>query len=273
MRIQLFVLFVVMSCVAFAQPPSIANGGVLNGASFATGQPITVGSLVSIFGTNLASATAQADTIPLSNNLSGVTVQWANGSKTVNAPLVYVSATQVNAQVPWELVPPGATQNVSVTVTSDSGTSAPAQVTVGPFSPGIFATPSLLAIAQNVDGTLAQPAGSIPGLTTHPVKVGDAIIIYATGLGQVDFPPADGAIPPATVQSANGFVNTLNTPTVLVGGMQAQVLFSGLQPQFVGVNQVNIVIPPTAPTGNAVPLQIQMGGITSPSNVTIAVSQ
>jgi uncharacterized protein (TIGR03437 family) len=41
----------------------------------------------------------------------------------------------------------------------------------------------------------------------------------------------------------------------------------------VGVNQVNIVIPATAPTGNAVPLQIQAGGVTSPSTVTIAVSQ
>jgi uncharacterized protein (TIGR03437 family) len=55
--------------------------------------------------------------------------------------------------------------------------------------------------------------------------------------------------------------------------MTAQVLFSGLQPQFVGVNQVNIIIPPNAPTGDAVPLQIQMGGITSPNNVTIAVTQ
>jgi len=98
------------------------------------------------------------------------------------------------------------------------------------------------------------------------VKVGDAIIIYATGLGQVDTTPADGAILPT------GLAHTLNTPTVLVGGMSAQVLFSGLQPQFVGVNQVNIVIP-NVPPGNAVPLQIQMGGITSPSNVTIAVSQ
>jgi uncharacterized protein (TIGR03437 family) len=51
------------------------------------------------------------------------------------------------------------------------------------------------------------------------------------------------------------------------------VLFSGLQPQFVGVNQVNIVIPPNAPTGDAVQLQFQVGGITSPDTVTIAVSQ
>ena len=267
MRIQLFVLFVVMSCVAFAQPPSIANGGVLNGASFAAGQPITVGSLVSIFCTNLASAMAQADTIPLSNNLGGVTVQWANGNTTINAPLVFVAGSQVNAQVPWGLVPAGATQNVSVTVTSDSGTSAPAQVTVGPFSPGIFTAgpPTFYAIAQNVDGTLVQAAGSIPGLTTHPAKAGDTIVIYATGLGPVDNTPADGGIP-------STLTRTLTTPTVLVGGISAQVAFSGLQPQFVGVNQVNIVIP-NVPAGNAVPLQIQMGGVLSPANVTIAVTQ
>ena len=172
MRIQLFLLFLVISCVAFAQPPSIANGGVLNGASFATGQQITAGSLVTIFGSNLASAMAQADSIPLSSNLGGVTVQWANGNTTVNAPLVFVAGTQVNAQVPWELVPPGATQNVSVTVNANGVTSPPAQVTVGPFSPGIFTAgpPTFYAIAQNVDGTLVQAAGSIPGLTTHPAK-------------------------------------------------------------------------------------------------------
>jgi len=90
-------------------------------------------------------------------------------------------------------------------------------------------------------------------------------VIYATGLGPVDNTPADGGIP-------STLARTLTMPIVLVGGMQADVAFSGLQPQFVGVNQVNIVIP-NVPPGNAVPLQIQMGGVTSPNNVTIAVSQ
>jgi uncharacterized protein (TIGR03437 family) len=271
MRIQMLVLSLVMSCAALAQTPSVADGGVLNGASFVKGQPVTVGSLVSIFGTNLASGMAQADTIPLSTSLGGVSVQFVNGSTTTNAPLIFVTGTQVNAQIPWNLVPAGATQNVGVMVTMNGISSAPAQVMVGPFSPGIFTTgpPAFRAIAQNSqDGTLAQPAGSIPGLTTRPVKVGDALIIYATGLGAVDNPPPDGMVPPS-----NTLANTLTKPVVMVGGMTAQVLFSGLQPQFVGVNQINIVIPPTAPTGDAVPLTIQMGGITSPSNVTIAVTQ
>lgn len=269
MRIPTILLFVALSATALAQTPSIVNGGVVNGASFVQGQPITVGSLVSIFGTNLASAMANADTIPLSTSLGGVSVQFVNGGTVANAPMIFVSGLQVNAQVPWNLVPSGATQNVNVTVSVDGVTSAPAQVTVGPFSPGIINTqaPDFRAIAQNVDGTLAQPPGSIPGLTTHPVKVGDPLIIYATGLGAVDNPPADGAIP-----SAGTLANTLTKPTVLVGGVSAQVLFSGLQPQFVGVNQVNIMIP-NVPAGDKVSLQFQMGGITTPNNVTIAVSQ
>ena len=269
MRIQFAHLFLLGSAAAFAQTPSIADGGILNGASFVKGQPVTVGSLVSIFGSNLATGLLQADTIPLSTSLGGVTVQFVNGGTAAAAPLVFVAGTQINAQIPWSLVPAGTTANVTATVSVNGTASAPAQFTVGPFSPGIFTAgpPDFRAIAQNVDGTLAQPAGSIAGLTTHPVKIGDALIIYATGLGAVDNPPADGGIPPA------GLVNTLTKPAVTVGGISAQVLFSGLQPQFVGVNQVNIVIPPNAPTGDAIPLQLQMGGITSPSTVTIAVSQ
>jgi uncharacterized protein (TIGR03437 family) len=195
-------------------------------------------------------------------------VQFVNGGTTVNAPMLFVVGSQVNAQIPWNLVPAGATQNVNVTVTVGNTISAPSQVTVGPFSPGIFATgpPAFRAIAQNQDGTLAQPAGSIPGLTTHPAKVGDVITIYATGLGAVDNPPADGGIPPSGT-----LARTLTVPIVLVGGISAQVQFSGLQPQFVGVNQVNVFIP-NVPAGDAVPLQLQMGGITSPNNITLAVA-
>jgi len=161
-------------------------------------------------------------------------------------------------------VPAGVNQNVNVIVTTGAGSSTPVTVGVGPFSPGIF-TIGTLAAAQNVDGTLAQPAGSIPGSTTHPAKIGDTIIIYATGLGATDSPIADGDIP-------KKLTNTGTVPIVLIGGVSAHVDFSGMSPQFVGVNQLNVVIPNTAP-GNSVSLQLQVGGISSPSNITMAVSQ
>ncbi|HXK03858.1 MAG TPA: hypothetical protein VMS37_15760, partial [Verrucomicrobiae bacterium] len=50
-------------------------------------------------------------------------------------------------------------------------------------------------------------------------------------------------------------------------------IFAGLSPQFVGVNQINVSLPPGTPAGNSVSLQIQMGGVTTSSAVTIAVNQ
>jgi uncharacterized protein (TIGR03437 family) len=60
---------------------------------------------------------------------------------------------------------------------------------------------------------------------------------------------------------------------VLIGGKAATVVFAGLSPQFVGVNQINVAIPAGTPTGNTVSLQLQVGGFTTDASVTIAVSQ
>jgi uncharacterized protein (TIGR03437 family) len=264
MQIRGLALMIVIAGVALAQTPAVTSGGVVNGASFVPGQPITGGSLVSIFGSNFASSLAGADTIPLSNSLGGVTVNFVNGGNSTPAPLLFVNSTQINAQVPWNLVPAGTNQSVNVVVTTAAGTSAPVAVAIAPFSPGIFSV-GTLAAAQNVDGTLAQPAGSIPGRATHAAKIGDTIIIYASGLGVVDNPISDGDIPQT-------LTNTRTVPTVLIGGVSAHVSFSGMSPQFVGVNQLNVEIPNVAP-GNSLSLQIQVGGLSSPSNITIAVSQ
>jgi uncharacterized protein (TIGR03437 family) len=273
MRIGTLALLLVFSGMALAQSPTVASGGVLNAASFAKGQAITPGSLVSIFGTNLASHIAEADTIPLSKSLGGVTVEFVNGNTTINAPMLYVQpadpannvGAQLNVQVPWEIVPSGATANVNVIVNNNGAVSAPAQVLVGPYSPGVF-TSNGLAIVQNPDGTLAWPAGAVPGLTTHPAKIGDIVTVYATGLGAVANPPADGA------NSLDELRKNLVTPQILIGGVSAVVQFSGLSPQFVGVNQINVTVPNVAP-GNKIPFQIMLGGITTSDSITMAVSQ
>lgn len=253
----------VFAGVALAQAPSVASGGVLNGASFDRAMPVTPGSLISIFGSNLAATTATADSIPLSTVLGNVNVK-VNG---IDAPLngVFHSANgdQINAQLPWN-VQPGAAQ---IVVTTNGVASAAQSFQVGQFSPGIFSVQFGVgqAIAINLDGSLAAPAGSIPGLATHPAKAGDTIIILATGLGPVTPTLNSGA------NSTDALRSTTTVPAVLVGGVSAQVAFAGLSPQFVGVNQVNAVIPANAPKGNAVPLQISIGGLTSTNQVTIAV--
>ena len=257
----------VTAALAFGQAPSVFEGGVVNAASFASGQAVTPGSLVSIFGSELAGVLASADSIPLATQLASVSVRFNNTS----APLLAVipqgpsNPAQVNAQLLWNVASGAAT----VVVTRDGVNSQPRQFQVGPFSPGLFSFPpgEGQAIAINFpDPTLAAPRGSIPGLETRPARIGDVVQILATGLGALDIPLADGH------NSIDQLRRTITLPEVLVGGVPVTVEFSGMSPQFVGVNQVNVRIDnPNVPRGDRIPLQIRVGGILSTDKVTIAV--
>ena len=255
-RFYPFVFFVLLILSANAQTPSV--GGVANAASGAT--TIAPGSLASIFGSELASGLAQADSVPLSNKIGDVSVTF----NSIPAPLLFVSPGQVNVQVPGAI--PGGT--ATVVVTRNGVSSPPQSLQVGTFSPGVFASQQgnqLLAVAVNFnDNTLAWPSSVTSGV--HPASPGGILTIYATGLGPVNTAVADGhAPPPGTL------VLTNTPPTVLVGGMSVNVLGSALSPQFVGVNQINVQLPQNVPTGDSVSLQLQMGGITSTDQVKIAI--
>ena len=275
MKIRLLSMLVAATGLATAQTPSIRDTqGILNAASFTT--PVAPGALLSIFGSNLASSLASADTIPLSTNLGGVTVHFVQGTNSFGSPLLFVyqgdptknAPAQVNAQLPWEIDPNGGP--VTVTVTSNGATSNAASVPVAALGPGIFVSNGFAIAVNNTDNTLVWPAGAVPGLTTHPAKAGDVVIIYATGLGAVDNPIPDGQAPS---YFDNVLRNTTTVPTVMVGGIQAQLIYSVLSPQFVGVNQLAIFIPKGVAPGNSVPLQIQEGGVTSPASAVIAIGQ
>lgn len=254
------------------QTPVVQSGGVVNAASFAPGGAVAPGSLVSIFGTDLAATAGLSDSIPLATSLKGVTVTF-NG---IPAPLLGVfpdtpgrTFSQVNAQVPWNVLSagtPSGTANVVVTVNGLS--SVPAPVQVNQFSPGIFSFQYGVgqAAATTADGTaLVAPAGAITGALSRPARIGELITVYGTGLGSVDFTPENGDVPRGQL------AHTLTTATVLIGNVPAKVHFSGLAPCCVGLNQLDLQVPQGAPTGDAVPLQLQLGGITTTDKVTIAV--
>ena len=252
------------------QAPSVSENGVLNAASFAAaGQPghaVAPGSLVSIFGSQLASGQVVAGTAPLSPSLSGVTVTIGS----MQAPIQFVSPGQINAQLPWNLLAPNAeTGGAALVVNRQGALSAPRNVQLARVSPGIYTLPGTgigpAVVVNSSDGSVAQPPGSVPGAVSRPARPGEAIIIYANGLGPVDRPIADGAA------SLDALRRTLVVPIVLIGNREAEVLFSGLAPQFPGVNQVNVVVPQGVQAGGSVPLQLRVAGITTSDQVTIAV--
>ncbi len=263
MRASLLPLFGCVVCLssgAMAQTPAIINNGVVNAASSSHSAVIAAGSLISIFGSGLASGLTVASSVTLSTSLGDV------GSVTINgqaAPLAFVSDSQINAQIPWEIT----NGQANVVVTRGGTASQPMSVQVNQFAPALFGLNlgTLQALASNADGTLTAPSSAIAGITSHPATAGDTITFFATGLGPVSPMPADGA------NSSDMMRPTTNTPTVMIGGAPAQVSFSGLSPQFVGVYQLNVVVPGGATTGNTVSVQVQMGGVSSIDPVTIAL--
>ncbi|MCW5981804.1 MAG: hypothetical protein KIT09_27205 [Bryobacteraceae bacterium] len=237
---------------------------IVNGASYVA--PIAAGSWAAIFGASLAAATVSAPSIPLPNQLGDVTVSM-NGKP---SPLLFVSPAQINAQVPWDVLPSGSTAGpAAVSVMRGGSVVAQGTVQVAPASPGIFALQAgdkLLAVSVNADGSLTQAAGAVPGMACRAARAGDTIILYANALG---------AVSPAA-QSGNNSMDALrmttSVPQVLIGGRAATVAFSGLSPQFVGVNQLNVVVPAGVAASSYAPVQIVAGGITSSDRVTIALT-
>jgi uncharacterized protein (TIGR03437 family) len=251
--------------------PVVPPGSVVNSGNYSAGG-VAPGSLVSIFGTDLAASTSTGNTIPLSTTLSDVMSVTFNN---IPAGLYFVGAGQINAQLPFNVLAAGQTSGtVNVVVTRGNGASAPSSVSVAPASPGIFTTNAEgtgQAFAyDNSTGDLAAPVGPPIGpFVTVPISVSSqhALIIACTGLGAVN-----PSIANYVAASDGTFRNTVLQPTVLIGGVPAKFIYAVLSPQFVSEYQIGVVPDPSTPTGAAVSLQIQIGGVTTSSNVTIAVA-
>ena len=260
-------VFLSLVSLAHAQTPVVNAGGVVNAGSYATGG-VAPGSIVSIFGTNLASQPAEAASIPLPTTLANVQSVTFSG---IPAHLYFVSPLQINAQIPWNVLPSGSSVGtVPVVVTTSGGSSAPQSVAVVQALPGIFTT-SANGLGQgiatnNADSAIAAPTASLAGLFAHPIRIGDYLVVWCTGLGAVDIAVDSGA------NTGGQVANTLAKPAVVIGGVTATPVYSILSTQFVGEYQLAVQVARGTPTGVAVPLQIQVSGVTTSNSVDITVA-
>jgi uncharacterized protein (TIGR03437 family) len=234
--------------------PSIAisPGGIVNSASALPG-PVAPGSIASVYGIFPLSSPSQAPVVPWPLNLSGLSMQFTG----IAAPLYYVSASLVDLQIPWELA--GASQ-ASVIVGIAGQTSVPQTVSLATASPGLF---SMNAQGTGQGAILDSQYRLVD--SSNPASVGDVIQIYCTGLGPVTNQPATGSPAPTSP-----LAETINTPAVMIGGLPAQVWFSGLTPGTVGLYQINAQIPAGIVTGPSVPMAVSMSSSSS-NTVTVAV--
>ncbi len=249
--------------VTNASVPNISFGGVVDNTTF---RPLLApGDIAALFGNQLGGSTPTgASSLPLSTTLAGVRVLVNN----VPAPVYYASSGQINFIVPLSTQPGLAQVAVEYngqrgnTVTTNIQPRAPRILRLGVAEYGII---------TNQDGSFPMPA--TPGLNSHPAKAGDVLTIYAIGLGATNPAVAEGAAAPASEPLAR-----TPLPIVTFGGgfagspTQGTVFYSGLTPGFVGLYQINVTIPPDAPIGNAIGLQLSVEGSTS-NGVFLAIGR
>jgi len=218
--------------------------------------PVAPGGLMSVLGTNLSGTNQATNEVPLPTviNDSCLTV---NGEP---VHMMFVSPTQVNAQMPAQVV-----GNVSIIMHTPGGVSNNFLLTVPSGAPAVFLTtvgdqPNLPTVVRFSNGLVVT--------STNPVLRGDILTIYLTGLGAVNPPVKDGDPSPL-----NPLATTVVTPTVEIGGLGAPVLFSGLVPGYVGLYVLNVSVPSSTPQGLSVPLTISEGGVISYSQNVRVVQQ
>ena len=222
--------------VVLTVPPSlILSNSVVDAASFTSS--LAAGELVSIFGQGLASGTDPAPGFPLPTSLDGATVTL-NGTPLA---LTYASPGQINAALPLDALGPA-----TLRVTTPAGF-AEVQINITGVAPAIF--PSAITHA---DGSLVS--------ATSPVTPGETLVIYMTGLGQVNGKLGAGqAAPPSPL------LRVLAPVQVQIGATTPITpSFAGLTPGFVGVYQVNVAVPRDLPA-MVYPLSVSENGISSNS--------
>lgn len=229
------------------RPSAVANAAGSGHVGLAPGE------IASLYGGALGpaeglSSTPSAGRIPRS--LAGVTLSVDD----LPAPLFYVSSGQVNFLVPFEVA---GHASVRLSVAVDGLVSEQATLPVLDAAPAVFPFGWDWAVV-NQDWTMNTPAS--------PAPAGSVIMVYCTGLGMVS-PPVDTGVvaPQAPLSAAVGVTASLN-------GTDVPVYFAGLAPGFVGLMQVNVVIPSGTPKGDALPLVLTAHGQSSQSWVTIAVN-
>ena len=245
----------------------IADGGMVNAASFAKdadgrGAPAAPGSLVSIFGAYPGATLSTAATVPYPKSLGGVNVFFDG----IPAPIqgVYPAGPFpfIVAQVPFGVQATESPRNAKIVVTVNGIAAPAADGPVVSAAPGIFTIPpngqatGILVFQDPADSVIkiAAPvsASSSIGYPTAPISRGARGFFYATGLGSMTPPVADGdggVDPPVSHFADNSF-------QVLIGGVAAKIEFAGQAPGSPGINQINIVVPDDAPTGDSVSLQV-----------------
>jgi len=236
-----------------AQTPPVATSSGLIANDTQGGGALAQGDVVSMFGDQFTYGDPQnAAGLPLLTNLGGVQV-FVNKQL---APLYYVSPTQINFEVPID----ASLGDGTVQVVRSGQTGNLAYINIKSL------VPNFLLLNGGPYAIMTTATNDLTGIPSHPVKAGDAVVIYTIGLG-----PTSPSVPSGTASPAppNTLAQVTSASQVCFGAQTpffqppcATPFFVGLSPGFVGLYQINVVIPQGVPSGNT-PVYFLVNGVSS----------
>ncbi len=241
---------------------SLSGFASVSAASFAVGT-VAPESIVAGFGANLTAVTIAANALPLPDTLGGVavTIKDVLGVER-RAPLFFVSPGQVNYLLPAGV----AVGEAVVTIQQSGNVVAAGLLQIAPVAPGLFTTdasgrglPAATVLRVKADGSqIYEPIATFNASTNRyeqlPIDlgaVGDQLFLITFGTG-------------ARNRSA------LAAATATIGDATADVVFAGAQPDFVGLDQLNLAIPRSLAGRGNVDVVVRVDGKTA-NHVTINI--
>jgi len=224
---------------------------------------ISPNSYVNIKGANLSTVTDPWDQHVtngvLPKQLDGVSVTIGGKSAFVQ----YVSSGLIQVLTPPDL----GMGSVAVTVTTSVGTSPAVNVTSQTYTPGFFPWPANQPAATHVDFSYAAKNGTIPGMTTVPIKPGEYVILWGTGFG-----PTNPAIPIGAAVPLGTIYYVATPPSLTLNNQPMTYYATALAPTFAGLYQVVAQVPSSMPNGDW-PIIATVGGVSSPTGVLLTVQR
>jgi uncharacterized protein (TIGR03437 family) len=222
--------------------PSYSAASIVSAADQSTGT-LAPNGIATLYGTNLAFTTHALSVADLNHgdlplSLAEVTVYVNN----IQANLFYVSPTQINFLIPYEI-----TTLTAVVFVNRQGLDGPfVTIQLAPAAPAFFQWSGNLAVAEHANGTLISPAA--------PAQAGEVIVLFAAGLGRTAPDLSSGFIVqlPATILLASEL-------QVLLNGIPcpaANIYYAGVTPGFAGLYQINLKLPDVLPSNPEIRLLI-----------------
>ena len=234
---------------AYAAIAAGAPGRVTSISSAYNSAALAPEAIASAYGAGLANATQQASAVPLPINLGGTSVTVTDASGVVRpAELFFVSSGQVNYQVP----PGVGIGNASVTVSVNGDPVAFGTAQIAAVAPGLYtATSTGQGVAAAIVVTIHADSSSgftytfqcaSSGCTALPIDLGldtDQVVLELFGTG------------------IRGHSSTV---TSRIGTTTLPVAYAGPQGVYVGLDQVNILLPKSLRGAGNVNVQLSVDG-------------